>query len=78
MPEAEMQRAHEATLDCNLFLVAGSSLVVYPAAGFPILAKRQGARLVILNCTPTDQDDFADLVLRAGIGDTLTAALQLL
>ncbi len=76
MPEAEMQRAHEATLDCDLFLVAGSSLVVYPAAGFPILAKRQGARLVILNRTPTDQDDFADLVIHAGIGDTLTAALQ--
>jgi NAD-dependent deacetylase len=53
-------------------------LVVYPAAGFPILAKRQGSRVVILNRTPTDQDDFADLVLHAGIGDTLTAALRLL
>ena len=37
-----MQRAAEATLACDLFLVAGSSLVVYPAAGFPLLAKRDG------------------------------------
>jgi NAD-dependent protein deacetylase/lipoamidase len=78
MPEDEMARAAEATLNCDLFLVAGSSLVVYPAAGFPILAKRQGARLIILNRTPTDQDDFADLVIHAGIGATLTAALELL
>ena len=78
MPEAAMQRAQDATLACDLFLVAGSSLVVYPAAGFPLLAKRMGARLVILNRTPTDQDDHADLVIRAGIGATLTAALALL
>jgi NAD-dependent protein deacetylase/lipoamidase len=78
MPEHEMERAGEATLGCDLFLVAGSSLVVYPAAGFPLLAKRQGARLIILNRTPTDQDDFADLVIDEGIGATLTAALELL
>jgi len=78
MPEDEMARATEATLNSDLFLVAGSSLVVYPAAGFPLLAKRQGARLIILNRTPTDQDDFADLVIHAGIGATLTAALELL
>ena len=70
-----MQRAQDATLACDLFLVAGSSLVVYPAAGFPLLAKRMGARLVILNRTPTDQDEYADLVIRSGIGATLTAAL---
>jgi NAD-dependent deacetylase len=78
MPEDEMLRAQEATLACDLFLVAGSSLVVYPAAGFPMLAKRQGAKLIIVNRTPTDQDYFADLVVRTGIGATLTAALELL
>jgi len=78
MPEDEMLRAQEATLACDLFMVAGSSLVVYPAAGFPMLAKRQGAKLIIVNRTPTDQDYFADLVLRTGIGATLTAALELL
>jgi NAD-dependent deacetylase len=78
MPEKQMQQAQDATLACDLFLVAGSSLVVYPAAGFPLLAKRMGARLVILNRTPTDQDDYADLVIRSGIGATLTAVLTLL
>lgn len=78
MPEKQMQRAQDATLACDLFLVAGSSLVVYPAAGFPLLAKQMGARLVILNRTPTDQDEYADLVIRSGIGDTLTAVLALL
>ena len=75
MPEEAMQRAAEATLDCDLFLVLGSSLVVYPAAGFPLMAKRNGAKLVILNRSPTDQDDYADLVIREGIGATLSQAL---
>jgi len=78
MPEVPMQRAQDATLACDLFLVAGSSLVVYPAAGFPLLAKQTGARLVILNRTPTDQDEYADLVIHSGIGATLTAVLPLL
>jgi NAD-dependent deacetylase len=78
MPEKAMQRAQDATLECDLFVVAGSSLVVYPAAGFPLLAKRMGAKLVILNRTPTDQDEAADLVIRSGIGATLTAMLALL
>jgi NAD-dependent deacetylase len=75
MPEEAMQRAAKATLDCDLFLVLGSSLVVYPAAGFPLMAKRNVAKLVILNRSPTDQDDYADLVIREGIGATLSAAL---
>ncbi len=48
MPELEMARAEKATLACDLFLVLGSSLVVYPAAGFPLLARRHGARLAIV------------------------------
>ncbi len=70
-----MHRAHEATVACDFFLVAGSSLVVYPAAGFPLTAKRAGAKLAILNRTPTAQDDYADLVIRTGIGATLSAVL---
>jgi NAD-dependent deacetylase len=75
MPEAEMERAHEATLAADLFIVLGSSLVVYPAAGFPILAKRNGARLVIINREPTEQDEFADLVINAEIGSTMSRAI---
>jgi NAD-dependent deacetylase len=72
MPEAEMERARRATLAADLFLVLGSSLVVYPAAGFPLLAKRNGARLVIVNRDPTDQDELADLVIRGETGATMS------
>ena len=75
MPEPEMNRAQRETLECDLFISIGSSLVVYPAAGFPVLAKRQGARLVILNRDPTDVDEVADLVLNREIGPTLSAAV---
>ena len=73
MPPAAMRRAEAATAKCDLFLAIGSSLVVYPAAGFPILARRLGARLMILNRDPTDLDELADLVLNREIGTTLQA-----
>jgi len=76
MPEREMARAQDATLACELFLVLGSSLVVYPAAGFPLLAKRKGARLVIVNREATDQDEIADLVIHQSIGETMAAAVS--
>ncbi len=65
MPEIQMARAQDETMNCDLFIVLGSSLVVYPAAGFPRIAKRKGARLVIVNREATDQDDDADLVIHA-------------
>ena len=68
-----MAAAEAESRACDLFLVLGSSLVVYPAAGFPLLAKRNGARLVIVNREPTEQDRLADLVLNAEIGETLAA-----
>ncbi len=77
MPEHEMERASEATLNCDLFLAIGSSLQVYPAASFPVLAKENGARLVILNREETDLDPIADLVLHAEIGATLAPIAQL-
>ncbi|MBS0522328.1 MAG: Sir2 family NAD-dependent protein deacetylase [Proteobacteria bacterium] len=72
MPEIQMARAQDETLQCDLFIVLGSSLVVYPAAGFPRIAKRRGAGLVILNRDPTDQDDDADLVIHGEIGPTMS------
>jgi NAD-dependent deacetylase len=76
MPENEMARANQVTRGCDLFLVLGSSLVVYPAAGFPLLAKRSGARLAILNREATEQDEFADLVVHDEIGPTMSSALR--
>jgi NAD-dependent deacetylase len=75
MPEAAMRQAGRLTLAADLFLVAGSSLVVYPAAGFPELARQNGATLVIVNREPTGLDGIADLVLHREIGVTLGAAL---
>lgn len=77
MPEAEMERATEATLDCDLFIAIGSSLQVYPAAGFPIMAKKNGAKLVILNREETELDPIADLVVHEEIGPTLAPIVQL-
>jgi NAD-dependent deacetylase len=76
MPEQEMIRAEQETLACDLFIAIGSSLVVYPAAGFPQAAKRAGAKLVILNRDATDQDSFADLVLNEEIGPTLSQVIS--
>jgi NAD-dependent deacetylase len=75
MPEIQMARAQDETMNCDLFIVLGSSLVVYPAAGFPRIAKRKGARLVIVNRDATDQDDDADLVIHAEIGPTMSKAV---
>jgi len=72
MPEAAMRRAEDMTRSCDLFLAIGSSLVVWPAAGFPLMAKRNGARLVILNREATEFDDIADLVVRDDIGTVLS------
>jgi NAD-dependent deacetylase len=75
MPEAEMARATEETLLCDLFLVLGSSLAVYPAAGLPVLARRNGARLVIVNRDATELDGYANLVINGEIGPLLTETL---
>ena len=71
MPEHEMRRAEAETLKADLFLAIGSSLVVWPAAGFPAMAKKNGAWLVILNREPTEFDEIADLVVHEDIGDVL-------
>jgi NAD-dependent deacetylase len=72
MPGHEMRRAEQLTLDCDLFLAVGSSLVVWPAAGFPLLAKRNGARLVIINREATEFDEIADIVIHQDIGTVLS------
>ena len=71
MPDAAMRRAQDLAQSCDLFLAIGSSLVVWPAAGFPLIAKRNGARLAIINREPTEFDNIADLVVRQDIGTVL-------
>jgi NAD-dependent deacetylase len=73
MPDAAMRRAEKLTQQCDLFLAIGSSLVVWPAAGFPLMAKRNGAKLVILNRDATEFDEISDLVIRDDIGSVLSS-----
>ena len=75
MPESAMLRAKAETLAADLCVVLGSSLVVHPAAGFPEMAKRNGARLAIVNNEETGLDPFADLVIHRGIGDVMGGAV---
>ena len=75
MPEVPMRRAQRLTASCDLFLVVGSSLAVFPAAGFPAFAKENGARLVIVNREPTPLDEAADLVIHAEIGEVFSKFL---
>ncbi len=76
MPEREMARAAQLSRSCEVFISVGSSLVVYPAALFPAMARQAGARLILINRTPTPLDEVADLVVRDEIGKALPALIQ--
>ncbi|MGZ3512418.1 MAG: SIR2 family NAD-dependent protein deacylase [Thermodesulfobacteriota bacterium] len=76
MPEKETQEAYDRSSRCDLFIVIGSSLVVQPAASMPLVAKRGGARLVIINRDATPYDDLADLVIHAQAGPSTAAILE--
>jgi NAD-dependent deacetylase len=71
MPVEAMRLAQAASLECDLFIVLGSSLAVYPAAALPIVAKSNGAALAIVNREPTNTDGRADVVIHAEIGAVL-------
>lgn len=71
MPVAEMQRAEMEAIECDLFIAIGSSLVVYPAAEIPVIARQHGADLVILNREETPLDVIASLTINREIGETL-------
>lgn len=76
MPELEMARAESVTRDADLFIAIGSSLQVYPAAGFPILAAEIGTPLVIINRDATDLDHLAELVILDEITPTLSSLMD--
>jgi NAD-dependent deacetylase len=71
MPVRETREAEERSATCDVFLAAGSSLVVYPAAQMPVIAKQNGAKLVIMNLTETPHDRYADAVINEKTGETL-------
>ncbi len=75
MPLDAVRRAQAEVAACDLLLVVGSSLQVYPAAALPGEARRYGAQVVIVNDEPTDLDDLAHLVVRGRAGEVLAAAV---
>lgn len=77
MPERETREAQARARQCDMLLVCGSSLVVYPAAEIPLIAKEHGARLVIINLTDTPHDEYADVVINEKIGDVLPRIVTL-
>jgi NAD-dependent deacetylase len=68
LPEWTLKNANAHAMGCELMIVIGSSLVVYPAAYIPMYAKESGAKLVIINNTPTSCDDVADVVIHHSAG----------
>ncbi len=64
MPEKELSLSFDAAKRCDLMIVVGSSLVVYPAAHVPYIAKEHGAKLIIINLSSTPLDNQADLIFR--------------
>jgi NAD-dependent protein deacetylase/lipoamidase len=76
MPEAAVARAEERARAAGCFLVVGSSLAVYPAAYMPTYAKEAGARLVVVNLTPTRLDHVADVVLAVPAGTILAGLVE--
>jgi len=70
MPEAELRRAAERSMDCDLFMVIGSSLLVHPAAALPAMAAEAGAELVIINREETPLDGHANVIIRSPIAES--------
>jgi NAD-dependent deacetylase len=73
LPAAVLDEAVKETEACDLFLVVGSSLVVQPASGLPVMAKRNRAKVVIVNREPTPLDTMADLVIHSTASEVLRA-----
>lgn len=73
LPQDELNKAYHAAQMCDTFLVVGSSLVVYPAAQVPVIAKSKGAILVIVNIDPTPLDGEADLVINMKASEVLSS-----
>lgn len=76
LPDGAMEEAYRIAGECDLMLVVGSSLVVYPAADIPAEAKRLGASLAIINLDPTPLDDWCDAHFSYPAAELLAAAVE--
>ncbi len=76
LPEKVLKEATHRSHNCDLFIVIGSTLVVYPAAYMPVYAVDSGAKLVIINLSSTPMDEQATVLLRAKAGDIMSEVLE--
>ncbi|MEW6571065.1 MAG: NAD-dependent deacylase [Nitrospirota bacterium] len=76
MPEKDMIKAYECALQCDLFIMIGSSLQVEPAASMPREAKRVGAALIFINRTETPYDYMATTIFRESAGQVLAEIVE--
>lgn len=77
LPTGVMYEADQESRKCDVMLIAGSSLEVAPAADLPLVAKKHGAKLVIVNKTPTHVDGQAAVVLREDVATALPRIVEL-
>ena len=73
LPYEVLSAAQHEALACEAMLIVGTSLEVMPAADLPLLARRRGARLIVINRTPTPLDDQADVIIRDDVRRVLQA-----
>ena len=76
LPEKDLRESYEHSKMCDLFIVVGSSLVVYPAADMPRVALQVGAKLVIINQGETPYDNETSLRFTEAIGEVLPPAVE--
>ncbi|MFC1982833.1 NAD-dependent deacetylase [Chloroflexota bacterium] len=76
LPEEVLREATSRSYGCDLFIVIGSTLVVYPSAYMPVYAVGAGAKLVIINLSSTPMDPQADVLIRAKAGETMSGVIQ--
>jgi len=76
LPQHTLMMAERESRECDLFIVIGSTLIVYPAAYMPMYAKRSSANIVIINMGDTEQDHIADVSINAPAGDTMSRIIS--
>jgi NAD-dependent deacetylase len=76
LPLKAIEESESRSASCDVFIVAGSSLVVYPAAQMPVIARQNGAKLVIITLSDTPHDHYADFIINEKTGPTLNAIVE--
>jgi NAD-dependent deacetylase len=76
LPQETLREAIRRAQECDLLIVIGSTLVIYPAAYIPTYAREAGAKLAIINLTPTSFDHYAEVVVRGKAGDIMSKMME--